>query len=297
MRVEDIEQPEAPPVKITHRDRMIFPEAKATKGDLADYYQAIGPLILPWLAHRPVSLVRCPQGRAKHCFFQKHDSGSFGEHVHHVPIREKDGKVEDYLYVDDIAGILACVQMGTIEFHVWGSLVPDIEKPERLIFDLDPDVGLDFGDVKKAAKDIRTMLSDIGLVSFPMLSGGKGIHVIVPLRPQAEWPEVKDFAHRFAEALAQAEPGRFVANMAKAKRVGKIFVDYLRNQRGATAVVPYGARAREQAPVAAPVGWDELDDFDKAGAFTIKDAKTLQVRASSKQLKGWGQADQVLPDL
>ncbi|RYD94344.1 MAG: ATP-dependent DNA ligase, partial [Sphingomonadales bacterium] len=224
-------------------------------------------------------------------------SGSFGDHVHHVPIREKDGGTEDYLYVEDVAGILSCVQMGTIEFHIWGSLVADLEKPERLIFDLDPDEGLDFGDVKAAAKDIRSMLSDIGLVSFPMLSGGKGIHVIVPLTPAAEWPQAKDFAHRFAEALAQAEPDRFVANMAKAKRKGKIFIDYLRNQRGATAVVPFSARAREQAPVAVPIRWAELDDFDKASAFTIRDVKTLQGRASSKALRGWGLADQVLPDI
>lgn len=295
--VDKVNEAEEPPVRITNPDRVIFPEAKATKGDLAAYYQAVGPVILPWLGHRPVSLVRCPQGRGKQCFFQKHDSGSFGGHVHHVPIREKNGKAEDYLYIDDIAGVLACVQMGTIEFHIWGSRVEDVEKPDRLIFDLDPDEGLDFVDVKKAAKDIRTMLSDIGLVSFPMLSGGKGIHVVVPLRPEAEWPVVKDFAHRFAEALAQAEPDRFVATMAKAKRVGRIFIDYLRNQRGATAVVPYGARARENAPVAAPVSWEELDGFDKAGAFTIADAETLLKRASSKALRGWGLADQGLPDL
>nr|WP_047166539.1 DNA ligase D [Sphingomonas sp. Y57] len=297
MPVEEVAQPDETLVKISNPDRVIFPEAKATKGDLARYYQAVGPIILPWLGHRPVSLVRCPQGRAKQCFFQKHDSGSFGEHVHHVPIKEKDGKTEDYLYVDDVAGILACVQMGTIEFHGWGSRVERIEAPDRMIFDLDPDVGLDFADVRKAAKDIRTLLSDIGLTSFAMLSGGKGVHVVVPLRPDAEWPAVKDFAHRFAEAMAQAEPDRFVATMAKAKRVGRIFIDYLRNQRGATAVVPYAARARENAPVAVPVAWNELDEFDKASAFTIKDADLLLKRASSKALKGWGVADQALPDL
>lgn len=295
--VKKAAQEEALPVTITNPDRVIFPESKITKGDLAAYYHAVRSLLLPWLGRHPVSLVRCPQGRGKHCFFQKHDSGSFGDHVHHVPIREKDGGTEDYLYVDDSEGVLACVQMGTIEFHVWGSLVDDIEKPDRLIFDLDPDEGLDFADVKKAAKDIRTMLSDIGLVSFPMLSGGKGIHVIVPLRPEAEWPAVKDFAHRFAEALAQREPDRFVANMAKAKRVGRIFIDYLRNQRGSTAVVPYSARARENAPVAVPIAWSELDDFGKAGAFTIRDADKLLKRASLKALKGWGEADQALPDL
>ena len=296
MPVEDAD-PVASAVKISSRDRVIFPEAKATKGDLADFYSAVGPVILPWIAQRPVSLVRCPQGRGKQCFFQKHDAGSFGDHVRHIPIKEKSGKKEDYLYVDDVDGILSCVQMGTIEFHGWGSRVDDVEKPDRMIFDLDPDEGLDFADVKKAARDIRTMLSDIGLVSYPMLSGGKGVHVVVPLTPDAEWPAVKDFSHRFAEALAQAEPDRFVANMAKAKRVGRIFIDYLRNQRGSTAVVPYSVRAREYAPVAAPVTWDELDGFDTAGAFTIRDSKKLIDRASSKALRGWGQAAQTLPDL
>ncbi|MBP8232784.1 MAG: DNA ligase D [Rhizorhabdus sp.] len=284
-------------IVISNPDRVIFPEAKATKGDLAAYYRAIGPAMLPWVARRPVSLVRCPQGRGKQCFFQKHDSGSFGDHVKHVPIREKDGGTEDYLYVEDAAGLVACVQMGTIEFHGWGSRVDDVEKPDRLIIDLDPDEGLDFADVKKAALDIRGMLADIGLVAFAMLSGGKGIHVVVPLRPEAEWPEVKDFAQRFAQALAQAEPDRFVATMAKAKRVGRIFIDYLRNQRGSTAVMPYSVRARPGATVAAPISWEELDGFDKAGAFTIADTDRLLERAGSKALKGWGVADQALPDL
>lgn len=294
---EAIRRDVAEDVVITNADRVIFPESKTTKGDLADYYRAIGPVMLPWVANRPVSLVRCPQGRGRQCFFQKHDSGSFGDHVKHVPIREKDGGAEDYLYVEDIAGLVACVQMGTIEFHGWGSLIEDVEKPDRLIFDLDPDEGLDFADVKKAARDIRTMLADIGLVSFALLSGGKGVHVVVPLRPEAEWPAVKDFAQRFAQALAQAEPERFVATMAKAKRVGRIFIDYLRNQRGSTAVIPYSARARPGAPVAAPISWEELDGFDTAGAFSIAGADLLLKRASSRALKGWGVADQTLPDL
>jgi bifunctional non-homologous end joining protein LigD len=252
--------------------------------------------MLPWIAHRPISLVRCPQGRAKKCFFQKHDSGSFGDHVKHVPIREKDGDEQDYLYVDDIDGLVACVQMGTIEFHGWGSRVEDVEKPDRLIFDLDPDEGLDFEDVKKAARDIRRTLEDIGLTSFPMLSGGKGVHVVVPLTPEAEWPELKDFADRFARALAASEPDRFTATMSKAKRKGRIFIDWLRNQRGATAVLPYVVRARENAPVAAPVSWDELDDIDRAGFFTIADVDQLLERASSRALHGWGEARQTLPD-
>lgn len=284
-------------VKISSRDRVIFPEAKATKGDLADYYAAIAPVMLPHMARRPISLVRCPQGRAKKCFFQKHDSGSFGGHVHHVPIREKDGGHEDYLYVDDADGILACVQMGTIEFHGWGSHVDALEKPDRLVFDLDPDEGLAFADVKKAAADIRRQLADIGLVSFAMLSGGKGVHVVVPLDPGHDWDAHKDFSKRFAEALSLAEPDRYVATMSKAKRKGKIFIDWLRNQRGSTAIMPYSARAREGAPVAVPVGWDALAEVESAGAWTIRDAAELLERAGSAELKGWGFASQLLPAL
>ncbi len=284
-------------IKISNPDRVIFPDAKVTKGQLADYCRDVGPLMIEWLANRPVSLVRCPQGRARKCFFQKHDSGTFGPHVHHVPIREKDGDVQDYLYVKDISGILACIQMGTIELHGWGSLVGDVEKPDRIVFDLDPDEGLGFDKVKKAAHDLRRHLADIGLTTFPMLTGGKGVHVIVPLTPKAKWPEVKDFTQRFALALAEAEPDRFTANLSKAKRQGRIFIDYLRNQRGATAILPYSARAREKAPVAAPINWDELDGFDSGARFTVKDADELLERAQGRGLKGWGVADQVLPDV
>jgi bifunctional non-homologous end joining protein LigD len=283
-------------VKISNRERVIFPESGQTKGELADYYATVAPLMLPWLAGRPISLVRCPQGRAKKCFFQKHDSGSFGPSVHHVPVTEKRGNVEDYLYVNDAAGLLMCVQMGTIEFHGWGSRAEDVEAPDRMVFDLDPDVGLDFEDVKSAAADIRKKLADIGLVSFPMLSGGKGVHVVVPLTPGHSWDAHKDFSKRFAEALSIAEPERFVATMSKEKRRGKIFIDYLRNQRGATAVLPYSARARAGAPVAAPIAWSELKDFKDAHPFSIGDAKRLIDRAASKTLAGWGFAEQALPE-
>ncbi|MFD1105334.1 DNA ligase D [Sphingobium olei] len=282
-------------VRITNRDRVIFPESGQTKGELADYYAAVAPLMLPFAAQRPVSLVRCPQGRAKKCFFQKHDSGAFGKAVHQVPIREKDGGAEDYIYVDDVEGLLACVQMGTIEFHGWGSRVAAVEKPDRMIFDLDPDEGMDFGRVKEAAQDIRARLSDLGLVSFAMLSGGKGVHVVVPLTPGHDWGAHKDFASRFAQALSTAEPDRFVATMSKAKRKDRIFIDWLRNQRGSTAVLPYSARARPGAPVAIPVDWDELEGIADAHPYAIGDATTLLDRAVS--LKGWGFAAQTLPDL
>ena len=282
-------------VAISNRERVIFPESGQTKGQLADYYAQVAPLMLAHMAGRPISLVRCPQGRAKKCFFQKHDSGSFGTDVHHVPIREKDGGSEDYLYVDNAAGVLACVQMGTIEFHGWASKAADVEAPDRLVFDLDPDEALGWDAVRQAAFDLRDRLAELGLTSFAMLSGGKGIHVVVPLAPGHSWAAHKDFAKRFAEAMSLAEPDRFVATMAKAKRVGRIFIDYLRNQRGSTAVMPYSARAREGAPVAVPVTWDELKDLASARAWSIVDADALIKRAGTRALKGWGFAAQRLP--
>ncbi|MFL6777949.1 MAG: DNA ligase D [Sphingomicrobium sp.] len=291
----DTASPDAFGIKISNRDRVIFPGEGLTKGDLADYCAAIESLMLVDMAKRPISLVRCPQGRAKQCFFQKHDNGAMGPHVKHVPVEESDGDVQDYLYVEDAAGILACVQMGTIEFHGWGSKANRLEYPDRLVFDLDPDEGLDFAKVKAAAKRLRDLLADLGLVTFPMLTGGKGIHVIAPLDAKADWPKVKSFAERFSRAIAEAEPDVFTANIRKNQRKGRIFLDWLRNQRGATAVMPYSARAKDGAPVAAPIAWEELDKFKSGAAFSIRDADELIQRAGSKLLSGWGVAKQKLP--
>ena len=284
-------------VEISNRERIIFPEGKLTKGELADYYETVAPIMLPWAGSRPISLVRCPQGRDKKCFFQKHDAGSFGDTVKQISITEKDGHDEPYLFVDAPAGLLTCVQKGTIEFHGWGARIEDIEKPDRLVFDLDPDESLKFTNVVTAAFHLRDTLADMGLTTFPLLTGGKGVHVIAPLTPGAEWPAVKDFAHRFALALAQADPDRYTAALTKAKRSGRIFIDYLRNQRGATAVMPYSARSREQGPIAVPVTWTELRKLDSAANWHIGDAAEMLKRARSRDLVGWGRADQVLPDL
>ena len=283
-------------IRISNPERVIYPEDGLTKADLANYYAAVDPLIMIDAAQRPMTLIRCPQGRAKKCFFQKHDSGTFGPDVKHVPIKEKDGHLEDYLYFDDIKGLLACVQMGTVEFHGWGSKVDKVEYPDRLVFDLDPDVGLDFAKVKEAALRLKALLGDLGLKTFPLLSGGKGIHVVVPLDVSKDWPTVKSFADRFSRAIAEAEPEMFTANIRKVQRQGRIFLDWLRNQRGATAVMPYSARAREGAPVSAPIAWEELDRYEGGGHFTIRDADELIERAGSKLLAGWGKAKQALPD-
>jgi bifunctional non-homologous end joining protein LigD len=283
-------------IEISSPERVIFPELGLTKKDLADYYATVEPLIMVDAAKRPMTLIRCPGGRTGECFFQKHDKGTFGPHVKHIPIKESDGAVEEYLYFDDIRGLLASVQMGTVEFHGWGSKIDKVEYPDRLVFDLDPDVGLDFGFVKAAAVRLKAVLEDLGLKSFPLLSGGKGVHVVVPLDARKDWPTVKSFAERFSRAISEAEPKMFTANIRKAQRKERIFLDWLRNQRGATAVMPYSARAREGAPVSAPVAWEELDRYQSGHHFGIRDADQLLDRAGSKMLAGWGKAKQTLPD-
>ena len=270
-------------VKITSPDRIVFPDLGLTKQALAEYYALLGEAILADMAKRPISLVRCPLGRGKACFFQKHDSGMFPDSVHHIPIAETDGKQEDYLYVEDVAGIVACVQMGTIEFHGWGSRVADLERPDRLVCDLDPDEGLGFEAVKAAALLIRDRLKKLGLESLPMVTGGKGVHVVAPLLPDADWPAVKQWARDFAEKLAGERPDEFTATMSKAKRKGRIFIDWLRNQRGATAVMPYSVRARDGAGVAVPLSWKQLADTAAGNSFTAADPATVLAMAKGRK--------------
>lgn len=256
-------------VRLTSPDRVVYPGQGITKSQLVAYYEDVADAMLPQIKDRPLSLVRCPQGRTKHCFFQKHDTGGFPEQLRSKAIIEKDGESESYFYVDDLAGLVAGTQMNVLEWHIWGSHFDTIERPDRLVFDIDPDEGLDFSAITSAALDIRDRLKDKGLTSFPMVSGGKGIHVIVPLKPHAEWPEVKTFCKDFAQAMADEEPERFTANLSKAKRKGRLFIDYLRNERGSTAICPWSVRSREGAPVAVPVEWDEVPSLKAANQFSL----------------------------
>jgi bifunctional non-homologous end joining protein LigD len=251
---------------------VVYPGQGITKAQLVDYYSEVAEAMLPHIADRPLSLVRCPQGRAKHCFFQKHDTGSFPEQIHSGRIAEKDGEQQDYFFVDDLAGLVAGTQMNVLEWHIWGSHFKTVEKPDRLVFDIDPDEGLDFSHIKGAATDIGDRLRDLGLESVPMVSGGKGIHVIVPLQPGKTWPAVKTFCRDFAKQLATNEPQRFTANLSKAQRKGRLFIDYLRNERGSTAIAPWSVRSREGAPVAVPVTWDEVPKLKGANVFTLQAA-------------------------
>ena len=256
-------------VRLTSPDRVVFPGQGVTKADLVGYYEAVAEAMLPHIARRPLSLVRCPQGRAKACFFQKHDTGGFPPQMQSMPIAESDGERQDYFFIEDLAGLVAGTQMNVLEWHIWGSRCADVEKPDRLVFDIDPDVGLDFAAVRDAAVEIRERLDGLGLVSYAMVSGGKGIHVVVPLRPRLEWDAAKAFCRAFAQQLAAAAPERFTAHLSKARRKGRLFLDYLRNERGSTAISPWSVRSREGAPVAVPVSWDEVPGLGKANGFSL----------------------------
>ena len=263
---------EASCIKLTSPDRVVYPGQGVTKADLVAYYAAVADRMLPYIAGRPLSLLRCPQGRAKYCFFQKHDTGGFPDAMKSLMITEKDGGKEDYFYIENLAGLIAGTQMNVLEWHLWGSRIKDVEKPERIIFDIDPDEELGFEHIRSAAVDIGKELEAWGLESYPLVSGGKGVHVIAPLRPTTEWPEVKGFCKTLAQRLADREPERFVATMSKAKRKGKLFIDYLRNERGSTAIAPWSSRSRQGAPAAVPVSWDELETIKAANQFTLADA-------------------------
>ena len=258
-------------VRVSHPERILFEGQGITKIDLARYYAVVAERMLPFAADHPLSLVRCPQGGQRHCFYQKHATDGFPEAIREVPIEESSGDTENYMYVHDAKGLVAAVQMGTLEFHIWGATIGRLEKPDRLVFDLDPDPSVDFATVKTAAARLRDELAGIGLKTVAMVTGGKGVHVIVPLRPHAGWDEAKGFAKRVAQSFAERDPEHFVATMSKAKRKGRIFIDWLRNDRGATAIAPYSTRARAGGPVAMPVGWDELESLEAANTFHIAD--------------------------
>jgi bifunctional non-homologous end joining protein LigD len=261
------------------------------------YYQIVAPIMLPYMERRLLNLFRCREGR---CFFQRNrehppTGKEFDSLVHFQPVEQKNGRTEKYLYIESAEEIVACAKLQTVEFHGWGSRAGSVETPDRLVIDLDPDPALGFGAVKEAAFQLRRSFAALDLASFALLSGGKGIHIVVPLEPEAEWSEVREFARSFCATLAKADPARFTVALPKKERRGRIFLDFLRNQRTATAIMPWSARARSRMPVAAPVDWDELVDIERSDAFTIADAEQLLKRARSSELRSWGAADQRLP--
>ncbi|QUS35487.1 DNA ligase D [Falsirhodobacter algicola] len=261
-------------IGISHPDRLLFPKPRITKQALAEYHEAMADRLLPTLKDRPAALLRLPEGLDGERFFQKHPGKGFPDAIRSVRVPQADGSAADHMCITDTAGLVAAVQMGTVEFHPWGARRDRLDRPERLVFDLDPDEALGFARVREAALHVRDRLADLGLPSWAMVTGGKGVHVIVPLRRTASWQTAKIFAQLFATLLAEDAPGAYTASMSKAQRKGRIFVDWLRNERGATAVAPFSVRARPGAPVAVPVAWDELRRLRRANGFSMKAAQT-----------------------
>lgn len=268
-------------VRLSNPDKVLYPEQGITKRELAEHYVAVAEAMLLHVARRPVTMVRCPTGSEKKCFYQRHAGSGVPAQLHEVKIPGFD---EPYLYIEDVAGLIAMVQMGVLEIHPWGVTVEQPAKPDRIIFDLDPSEGLGFATVVKAALEVRERLQAIGLESFVKTTGGKGLHVTVPVERGLDWDQFKAFTKAFVEQMERAEPKLYTSNIAKAARKGKIFIDYLRNGRNATFIAPYSPRARAGAPVAVPITWEELAAGVDPAAFTTV---TVPKRLAALQADPW----------
>lgn len=269
-------------LKISHPEKILYPKQKFTKQDVYDYYETVASLILPYIKNRPLTLVRCPGGIEKNCFYQKHITDNTTA-LREIAIKDSEGKSK-YFYLDNLEGLLQLVQMDTLEIHPWPCKITDVEKPDVMIFDLDPDIGLEWKSIIKAALDIKSELENLNLQSFIKTTGGKGLHIVVPIVPNVSWDDFKTYAHTFVKYLVQKNPNQYIDVMTKAKRQGKIFIDYLRNQRGATAAAPYSTRKRDGAPIATPIAWSELTTKLKPDAFNIKN---INIRLKKMKSDPW----------
>lgn len=280
--------------RITHPERIVFPQLGISKIDVARYYTAVAEWIVPELRDRPLSILRCPDGTARACFFQKHLTGNMGTHVRGVRIQDSTGQ-PDYLCIDDAVGLLELVQMNAIEFHPWGVRSATPDRADRIVFDLDPHASVAWPQVVAGAEALRAHLDSLGLTSFLRTSGGKGLHIVLPLKPSVPWKAVRPFAKAVADALAALHPDRFVSVAGEAKRAGRIFIDWLRNARGATSVASYSLRARSDAGVAMPLAWKELAKIEGAHAFSITNALTHIRRRRTDPWRDIDRIDQALP--
>lgn len=277
-------------VTLSHPNRVLYADQGITKTDLARYYEDVAEWVMPHLVHRPLSIVRCPQGSEKTCFFQKHFDAAPPAGITTIQLEESDGGKATYFMADELQGLVALVQLGVLELHTWGSTAPRVERPDRVTFDLDPDPALSWKTLTDGTLLVRALLDELGLRSFLKTTGGKGLHIVVPLARKHTWDEVKGFSHAVAGHLAREFPRHFTANMAKQRRKGKIFIDYLRNGRGSTAVAAYSTRARPGAPASVPLAWPELDEEVRGDHFNIN-----MVRARLLKLgrDPWGDYDSV----
>ncbi|MEO8133437.1 MAG: DNA ligase D [Betaproteobacteria bacterium] len=270
-------------VKISNPDKLYFPEGGLTKRDVALYLEQVAPQLVPHVKGRPLSLVRCPDGWTKQCFYQKHADRSVNEVVPRMEVPEGEGTAT-YMGADSAKALVALLQWGVIELHPWGSRVPQLDRPDRLVFDFDPDEDLPWKDIVTAAGLLRTLLDEMKLVGFLKTTGGKGLHVVLPIRATLTWDDAKSFTKAVADFLVRTFPDRFTAVLAKERRKGKIFIDYLRNAEGATAIAAYALRARANAPVATPIDWSELDRDVRFDHFNIRN---VPERIASQKADPW----------
>ena len=274
-------------IKLTHPDRMLWEGQGLTKLGLAEYYAEVADYILPFITGRPLALVRCPNGHGGDCFYQKHSFAGLTDAVEIAHVEEKGGKTEEAIVIHDLRGLINLVQANVLEIHPWGACIEDVDHPDTLIFDLDPGEGLEWIAVIEAAREVRRRLQDLGIESYVKTSGGKGLHVVSPLEPSVDWDELKAFAHSIALAMERDEPSKYLSTMAKKARGGKIFVDYLRNGRGATAVAAYSTRARPGAPISTPVSWDELGPALTPARFSVENISRRLAALKSDPWEGF----------
>jgi len=277
-------------IKITNPDKVIFTEPEITKADVIRYYAKVAERMLPYVSRRILSIVRCPKGIGQTCFYKKHP-GPGSREIVTIPVTGSDGETDDYFYIENASGLIAEAQMGTLEFHIWGSRVDQLEKPDLMVFDLDPDEGMDLDTVRRGVRDLKDMLAELSLKAYLKTSGGKGYHVVVPLKPAVPWEVFHDFARRVAQVMEQKWPDRYTANIRKTKRAGKILIDWVRNGRGATSIAPYSLRARKGAGVSMPVAWEELDTVAPDG---INMAEALRRIGGSEPWQDFFRNDQQL---
>ena len=284
-------------IRLTHPDRMLWEGQGLTKLGLAEYYAEVAGYILPFITGRPLALVRCPNGHSGDCFYQKHSFAGLTDAVEIARLEEKDGKAEEAIIIRDLRGLINLVQANVLEIHPWGARIEDVDHPDTLIFDLDPGEGLVWADVIQAAREVRRRLQDLGIESYVKTSGGKGLHVVSPLETSVAWDELKTFAHSIALAMERDEPSKYLSTMAKKARGGKVFVDYLRNGRGATAVAAYSTRARPGAPISTPVRWDELGPELTPARFTVENIGRRLAALKSDPWKAFSRAFKIFAKL
>lgn len=251
-------------IRITSPDKVLYEADGITKGEVAAYYQKVSARMLPYIQNRILSEVRCPGGIRNACFYRRHpDRGS--AHITAIPVTQSDGGTAAYYYITDTLGLLSEVQMGTVEFHTWGSPAQALEQPDMMVFDLDPDEGLSLAKTRQGVRDIKTILDRLSLTSYLKTSGGKGYHIVIPFKPGADWGTFHAFSRSVVKTMEAMWPDRYTANVRKDRREGRVFIDWLRNSRGATSVAPYCVRARAGAPVSMPIGWEEVDSVTPGG--------------------------------